>query len=175
MELSFTDLAGTGKGMTAPQRVQRRRVKGWRMPANTVYVGRGSPWGNPWHLGTPAEMTESFQRWIAGDLAYRSAGRPPGMEKIRSELRGKNLACWCKPDARCHADVLLHIANNPLPTEAQLARANRIIGWMAPYIGSMCPPPDGLYDLNEHCLDNHIAPDVGEQGKGRPINQRPPR
>ena len=27
------------------------------------------------------------------------------------ELRGKNLACWCKLDRPCHADVLLEIAN----------------------------------------------------------------
>jgi len=27
------------------------------------------------------------------------------------KLRGKNLACWCKPGAVCHADVLLKIAN----------------------------------------------------------------
>jgi hypothetical protein len=30
-----------------------------------------------------------------------------------SELRGKNLACWCKPDQPCHADVLLELANDP--------------------------------------------------------------
>lgn len=33
--------------MTAPQRIQRKRVKGWRMPEGAVYVGRGSKWGNP--------------------------------------------------------------------------------------------------------------------------------
>lgn len=27
------------------------------------------------------------------------------------ELRGKNLACWCKPGSPCHADVLLDLAN----------------------------------------------------------------
>ena len=27
------------------------------------------------------------------------------------ELRGKNLACWCKLDEPCHADVLLKLAN----------------------------------------------------------------
>ena len=27
-------------------------------------------------------------------------------------LRGKNLACWCKPGAACHADVLLRLAND---------------------------------------------------------------
>jgi hypothetical protein len=26
-------------------------------------------------------------------------------------LRGKNLACWCAPDERCHADILLKLAN----------------------------------------------------------------
>jgi hypothetical protein len=33
--------------MSAPQRIQRKRVKGWRMPEGAVYVGRGSRWGNP--------------------------------------------------------------------------------------------------------------------------------
>jgi len=27
------------------------------------------------------------------------------------DLKGKNLACWCKPGWPCHADVLLKIAN----------------------------------------------------------------
>lgn len=36
-----------------PQRIQRRRIKGWRMPEGAVYVGRGSKWGNPFGpLGT---------------------------------------------------------------------------------------------------------------------------
>ena len=30
-----------------PQRLQRQRAKGWRMPANTVYVGRPGFFGNP--------------------------------------------------------------------------------------------------------------------------------
>lgn len=31
--------------------------------------------------------------------------------KPQLALRGKNLACWCKPGETCHADVLLEIAN----------------------------------------------------------------
>jgi hypothetical protein len=27
------------------------------------------------------------------------------------DLRGKNLACWCRLDQPCHADVLLELAN----------------------------------------------------------------
>lgn len=34
-----------------PQRIQRKRTKGWRMPPNTIYVGRGTRWGNPYRVG----------------------------------------------------------------------------------------------------------------------------
>ena len=27
------------------------------------------------------------------------------------ELKGKNLSCWCRLDCKCHADVLLELAN----------------------------------------------------------------
>jgi len=33
-----------------PKRIQRKRTKGWRMPPNTVYVGRPTKWGNPFRL-----------------------------------------------------------------------------------------------------------------------------
>ena len=31
-----------------PQRIQRKRTNGWKMPPNTVYVGRPTIWGNPY-------------------------------------------------------------------------------------------------------------------------------
>ena len=54
-----------------PQRIQRRRDKGWRMPEGAVYVGRPSPWGNPWPID--GEM----QPWLALALGHRGdeAGR----------------------------------------------------------------------------------------------------
>jgi hypothetical protein len=36
---------------------------------------------------------------------------PHALAAIRRELRGKDLACWCKPGEPCHADVLLELAN----------------------------------------------------------------
>lgn len=36
--------------MSAPKRIQRKRTLGWRMPENTVYVGRPSKWGNPFRI-----------------------------------------------------------------------------------------------------------------------------
>lgn len=35
-----------------PERIQRKRAKGWRMPLNAVYVGRGTIWGNPFRPGS---------------------------------------------------------------------------------------------------------------------------
>lgn len=38
-------------------------------------------------------------------------GPPPTIKAIRTELGGKNLACFCALDQPCHADVLLKIAS----------------------------------------------------------------
>jgi uncharacterized protein DUF4326 len=86
-----------------PHRVQVRRVKGWRMPRNTIYVGRGTKWGNPWRIERVgrAEAVRRFAA-IARDIYSRAD---------LDELRGKNLACWCKLCDVCHADVLLKMAN----------------------------------------------------------------
>lgn len=35
----------------SPQRIQRKRTKGWRMPRGAIYVGRPTPWGNPFTVG----------------------------------------------------------------------------------------------------------------------------
>lgn len=39
-----------------PERIQRRRTKGWRMPEGAIYVGRPSKWGNPFQLGTRSAL-----------------------------------------------------------------------------------------------------------------------
>ena len=36
---------------------------------------------------------------------------PWGRDRVRSELAGRDLTCWCPEDQPCHADVLLEIAN----------------------------------------------------------------
>ena len=35
-----------------PKRIQRSRAKGWKMPANAIYVGRPTVWGNPYVVGS---------------------------------------------------------------------------------------------------------------------------
>jgi hypothetical protein len=42
----------------------------------------------------------------------RDASRGDGLTAARlPELRGKNLACFCKPGEPCHADILIELAN----------------------------------------------------------------
>ena len=91
-----------------PRRIQRKRIKGWKMPPNTVYVGRPSKWGNPWIPTSDSlreECVEHFRQWANG---YGNKRNKPFNVL---ELRGKNLACFCPLDQPCHADVLLELAN----------------------------------------------------------------
>ena len=100
-----------------PKRVQRKRTNGWKMPLDTVYVGRPTKWGNPFKLGlhqTRENLLKDYRFWLL-DNQYGFAYIYQGT--AISELRGKNLACWCpltdkdgKP-VPCHADVLLELAN----------------------------------------------------------------
>lgn len=101
--------------MSGPKRIQRKRTKGWRMPENTVYVGRPTIWGN--HNDARVFGAELAVRLFRQDLENGTAGWPgTGRaltdEMIQRELRGKNLACWCSLRHPCHADVLLEIANS---------------------------------------------------------------
>jgi hypothetical protein len=100
-----------------PIRVQLSRRKGWRMPPNTVRVSRPSNWGNPFRigmLGVPdaAAAVALFRRAIERqDLPHDHLRFVFTPERLRADLRGKNLACWCPPGSPCHADVLLEMAN----------------------------------------------------------------
>lgn len=112
-----------------PQRVQRKREKGWKMPPNTVSVTRPGPYGNPYTIagareagyrGTDAELAQlcvdMFRRdWkaalAASALHPHDPPMPFGKPVFLGPLRGKDLACWCKPGTPCHADVLIEIAN----------------------------------------------------------------
>lgn len=87
-----------------PKRIQLRRTKGWRMPPNTVKVDRSTRWGNPYRVGTCLIADAS-----AAVLAFK-ANLPLTLRDL-DELRGKDLACWCRIDQPCHADVLLELAN----------------------------------------------------------------
>ena len=112
-----------------PDRIQLSRAKGWRMPENTVSVARGPGrvFGNPFTVADALEtcmvkpakaqafVVDCFANWLRGDrqnwMGPESDAAAASILARLPELRGKNLACWCKPGQPCHADVLLEIAN----------------------------------------------------------------
>ena len=87
------------------KRIKRGRTRGWRMPPSGRYVGRPTRWGNPYPVGTEegqytlSEALELYERWLDTKLAEDPA--------FLDELLGKDLACWCRLDEVCHADILL--------------------------------------------------------------------
>jgi len=102
-----------------------------------VNVARPHRWGNTWKIGsnlydagtntwrkveTAADAVQGFRQSVdwdpdapysVGSLICIGGYGPHHRNRktIVAELRGKNLACWCKPGAPCHADVLLELAN----------------------------------------------------------------
>ncbi|WP_162339385.1 DUF4326 domain-containing protein [Pseudoxanthomonas japonensis] len=106
------------------ERIQLRRAKGWRMPADTVKVDRTTKGGNPFIVGkhgTQAECVRLFELTVGG---YIALGTDNFDEQVavrdyvvanREQLRGKNLACWCRIGTPCHADLLIQIANKETP------------------------------------------------------------
>ncbi|WP_199739731.1 DUF4326 domain-containing protein [Comamonas sp. BIGb0124] len=82
-----------------------------------VYIGRGSPWGNPYAIsqGDGPDREEVIERYrgfftekIRTDEGFRSAVMG---------LKGLKLACFCKPQA-CHGDVIAEYLDS-LPCEAE--------------------------------------------------------
>lgn len=123
-----------------PLRIQRKRTKGWRIPGGAVSVTRLGRFGNPFrighhykrgvHAGIPRmglqfiyiEAYEGYQdetyttiktaaeavEWFEWYCTTFNADR---IKEIQANLRGKDLACFCKEGAPCHADALLRLAN----------------------------------------------------------------
>lgn len=150
-----------------PERVQLKRVKGYRKPDGAIVVARPTVYGNPFPIegswimwtavglgwrgdsaGRRACAVALYRAWLTGEpvvlgpmaastdggalefsdgsvvtmndhcmgIARFAAGlmgetptfpEPPSLD----ELRGHDLACWCRLDLPCHADVLLEVAN----------------------------------------------------------------
>jgi hypothetical protein len=112
-----------------PKRIQRKRTKGWKMPQGAVYVGHPTAWANPFKVGARnpfGTITQDNRHAVSVYLGFA-----PQSERLvvaaREQLAGKDLACWCglcdmhadgRPLGsncpwceRCHADVLMEIAN----------------------------------------------------------------
>src|SRR3954470_22027727 len=114
--------------MTKPVRLKLSRVAGFNLQALSqetnglpaVNVARPGFWGNPFVVNSKAASGQEVigVTYLAVPTAAEAVARfrgllPQSADRMAriAELRGKNLACWCKPGEPCHADVLLEIAN----------------------------------------------------------------
>lgn len=133
-------MLGADRDRPAPQRLQRKRTKGSRLPPNARSVTRPGYYGNPYKIGgiylvgpllpfpLPSARVEEgpagtdLKAVRCNDAAtavewFRQYA-PLALEPAKIELlRGLDLACWCPlvddngDPVPCHADVLLEMAN----------------------------------------------------------------
>jgi hypothetical protein len=84
-----------------------------------VYIGRAyrdqpaSIFQNPFKIGPDGSRQQVIEKYR--QYAKDSQIIQQGLEA----LRGKTLACWCKPDA-CHGDVLVEMLEGKVEPPAQL-------------------------------------------------------
>jgi hypothetical protein len=109
--------------MIKPVRLQLSRKKGFNLQTLSlvtnglpaVNCARPGKWGNPFRFGVGEESETAADAVIAFRYIFEAV--EPICESDKAlrgciqELRGKNLACWCKVGDPCHADVLLELAN----------------------------------------------------------------
>ena len=103
------------------KRIQRKRIRGWKMPINTKYVGRPTKWGNPFRvedLGAEEAVRKYKECILNNAMCYSYMDeieasihfeRFKWMAENLDQLRGLDLACYCSLSSPCHADVLIEL------------------------------------------------------------------
>jgi hypothetical protein len=111
--------------MIKPQRIQLSRKKGFNLQEvskalnglEAVKVARPSKFGNPFVVGNSYSYRRNNEKLQSKICTKEDAIRwhkefcALDKESIIKDLKGKNLACYCKLSDFCHADILLKIAN----------------------------------------------------------------
>ena len=99
-----------------PKRIQRKRTKGWRLPKKAMCVTRPGPFGNPFETSEDFEnvlraIVQTTHGSVEIGCGIADFGHMMNIAENLKNLRGKDLACWCKPGKPCHADVLIELSN----------------------------------------------------------------
>lgn len=85
---------------------------------NDIYIGRGSPLGNPFthlplnkttafiHVDTRNDAVEKYREYIVKEI-LNSCSIQKAVEEIKCKARegDVNLVCWCMPKL-CHGEIL---------------------------------------------------------------------
>lgn len=124
----------SGDSPQRPVRLQLSRRKGFNLQEHSrainglaaVNVARPSRWGNPFEVGKAKKCllwddkpifvinvehaVELHRQWLTYFLDNEFPGCGETKAALQNQLRGKNLACFCRGTQPCHADILLELA-----------------------------------------------------------------
>lgn len=99
--------------MKLPKRIQRKRVKGFKLPPNTICINRPLKYGNIFVVGefcrtssgsyqkmTLEKCLKGFDNFVK-EILYLN---PNWLEDLKN---ADYIACFCKEDSPCHGDILI--------------------------------------------------------------------
>ena len=95
------------------ERIQLRRTRGWRMPADTIKVDRSTRWGNPFCASTAGRPGEAEVR-LAGGASWWAPSRWTAADTVAM------YDAWMHGDAVCDAAT-----GEPLPKAVVAALPGR--------------------------------------------------
>lgn len=82
-----TETAKSGRFENFVMRLQRKRTKGWKMPKNSIYVGRPTKWGNPFKIiGDMIYLDAGYRRKILDKWIYVSSAKENDIVKLYEML-----------------------------------------------------------------------------------------
>jgi hypothetical protein len=67
-----------------------------------AYIGRGSPWGNPFVIGKDGSREVVCAKYLKYLLENER------LLAMLPTLKGKRLGCYCAPKL-CHGDIIIHV------------------------------------------------------------------
>jgi len=85
---------------------KRRKTKlvNRKIDYEDIYIGRGSPFGNPYiegKDGTRKEVIEKYRDWF-----YKRINKKPRFKRAVEALRGRRIGCYCVPKP-CHGQIIV--------------------------------------------------------------------
>jgi len=76
---------------------------GWKDDPHYVYIGRPSPWGNPFVIGPHGDRQQVIDQYVGWAKQHLTRTQV-------AALAGKTLVCFCHP-LPCHGHVLARWAD----------------------------------------------------------------
>lgn len=85
-------------------------------PNFNIYIGRGTPFGNPYIIGQNGTRDQVIALYKI--YFYQKLSHDPAFAAQVESLRGKILSCSCSPK-KCHGDIIIEYLENTEPTRKE--------------------------------------------------------